>query len=83
MNMISITPEEYLQGTTNRARAKGAAAISAFLIATTLAGCAGQFNASTSTRQARVNSPPGLGSATNLSLGATYKGSAAGLDGRW
>ena len=80
--MMSITTKEYLKRTTNHGRAKGAAAISVFLIAATL-GCAGQFNASTSTGQTRVNSPPAFLSATNLSLGATDRGSAAGLDGRW
>ena len=81
--MMSITTKKYLKRATTHGRAKGAAAISVFLIAATLAGCAGQFNASTSTAQARVNSPPALLSATNLSLGATDRGSAAGLDGRW
>jgi len=83
MKMMSITTKEYLKRTTNHPRAKGAAAISVFLIAATLAGCAGQFNASTLTAQARVNSPPAFLSASNLSLGATDRGSAAGLDGRW
>src|SRR5207245_9132123 len=41
------------------------------------------FNASTSAAQARVNSPPVFHSASNLSLGATDRGSAADLDGRW
>src|SRR5205807_7284367 len=82
MKMMSITTKKYLKRTTNHGRAKGAAAISVFLIAATL-GCAGQFNASTSTGQTRVNSPPAFLSATNLSLGATDRGSAAGLDGRW
>src|SRR5947199_5923063 len=83
MKMMSITTKEYLKRTTNHGRAKSAAAISVFLIAATLAGCAGQFNASTSTAQARVNSPPVFNSGTNLSLGATYGDSAADLDGRW
>src|SRR5437870_3140505 len=82
MKMMSITTKKYLKRTTNHGRAKGAAAISVFLIAATL-GCAGQFNASTSTGQTRVNSRPAILSATHLSLGATDRGSAAGLDGRW
>src|SRR5258707_13958460 len=83
MKMMSITTKEYLKRTTNHGRAKSAAAISVFWIAATLAGCAGHFNASTSTAQARVNSPPVFNSGTNLSLGATYGDSAADLDGRW
>src|SRR5437879_12482019 len=81
--MISSTTKEYRKRTTNHCIAKSAAATSVFLIAATLAGCAGQFNASTSTAQARVNSPPVFHSASNLSLGATDRGSAADLDGRW
>ena len=81
--MMNNTPKEYLKRATNHARAKGAAATSAFLVGATLAGCAGQFNASTSTAQACVNSPPVFNSGTNLSLGATYGDSAADLDGRW
>jgi hypothetical protein len=83
MKMMSSTTKQYLKRTTNHARAKGAAAISVFLIGAPLATCAGQFNASTSTIQARINSPPAFHSATDLSLGATDRGSAADLDGRW
>src|SRR5437879_11761422 len=83
MKMMNITTKEYLKRTTNHPRAKGAAAISVFMIAATLAGCAGQFNASTSTAQARVNSPPVFNSASNLSLGATDQGSSAALHGAW
>src|SRR5438445_5930296 len=82
MKMMSITTKKYLKRTTNHGRAKGAAAISVFLIAATL-GCAGQFNASTSTGQTRVHSPPPFLSDNKLSLGASDRGSAAGLDGRW
>jgi len=83
MKMMNNTPKEYLKRATNHARAKGAAATSAFLVGATLAACAGQFNASTSTGHTRVNSPPAFHSVTNLSLAATERGSAAGLDGRW
>src|SRR5260370_17474686 len=83
MKSMRIKQKEYLKRTTNHGRAKSVAAISVFLIAATLAGCAGQFNASTSTAQARVNSPPVFNSGTNLSLGATYGDSAPDLDVRW
>lgn len=81
--MISISTKEYLTRTTNHPRAKVAAATSALLVGATFVACAGQFNASTSTAEARVNSPQVFRSASNLSLGATDRGSAADLDGRW